>query len=185
MTALGLSWSQCRRLVDLPGMLRGGGFDCSDATRVRALRDSQYVKAIESRSGDRNVKRLLLGAIDPGELLALAHLAEDRTMLFASGDLQWMRTIHKPRYREIRSMIAGRIICLETILFVLLEQYGPQRVIQRFGSSDLAHHTLKILFSRGVATSERDASEGITSYYKSRELEFGADFFHQREKPTQ
>jgi hypothetical protein len=97
-------------------MLQGGCFDCSDAAKHRALRAARHVAAIEERSGSREIKKLLLGAIDPGELLALAHLAEDRQTLFMSGDLRWMRTMQKPRFGSVRELIAGRILCLEALL---------------------------------------------------------------------
>lgn len=164
-------------MPNLPGMLQGGCFDCSEVTRRKALNACQYIAAIEEQSGARQVKRLLLGAIDPGELLALANVVDDPQTLFLSGDLQWMRKISKPRFREVRNLIAGRILCLETILAILLERHGAAKLIEQFGP-DPRYITLKILFSKGTSTSERDARQGIVSYNQDRNREFGRDFFY-------
>lgn len=144
---------------------------------MRALSACRYIPAIEERSGAREIKRLLLGVIDPGELLALANLAEDPDSLFISGDLQWMRRVNKPRFREIRNLIAGRVLCLETMLAIILERYGATAVREKFGA-DPRYVTLKILFGKGTATLERDVREGIASYNQDRKREFGADFFY-------
>ena len=168
-------------MTNLPGMLQGGCFDCSEAAKDRALGACRHIQAIEERSGARDIKKLLLGAIDPGELLALAHLVEDSQALFLSGDLQWMRTVNKPHFRTVRELIAGRILCLETILTILLERHGAAKIVEKFGA-DPRYITLKILFGKGTSTAERDAREGIASYNQDRQREFGPDFFYSLPK---
>jgi hypothetical protein len=177
VAALGLSWGQCRRMDALPGMLKGGRFGCSEAARNRALMACLLVAPIEERSDAREVKKLLLGAIDPGELLALAQLSEDPNALFLSGDLRWMRAVNKPRYQSVRDKIAGRVLCLETLLVILLESYGAAWVVRHFGA-DTQYKTLKIIFPLGAETPERDAIEGINSYNEDRKREIGMDFFY-------
>jgi len=158
-------------------MLQGGYFDCSEIARERALRACRYVQAVEERSGAREVQRLLLGEIDPGELLAVAYLVAHPQALFMSGDLQWMRKISKRRFQSVRDLIAGRVLCLESMLMMLVERYGIAWVVSKFGAEP-QHITLKILFGRGTATTEQEAFEGIGSYYRERKREFGEDFFY-------
>jgi hypothetical protein len=181
VTALGFGWAECRRLVSLPSMLQGGCFDCSAVAKQRALRATRHVAALEERSGAREIKKLLLGAIDPGELLALAHLAEDRQALFMSGDLRWMRIMQKRRFGKVRELIAGRILCLETVVAILVSRYGAAAVIGKLGD-DPRYLTLKILLGQGKSTPEREFIEGVTSYRQNREREFGPDFFYSDQR---
>ena len=157
-------------------MLRGRRFDCSEIARQRALNATRYVVAIEERSGSREIQKQLLGAIDPGELLALAYLVDDRQALFMSGDLRWMRALQKKRFEGIRILVAGRILCLETVLAILVEHIGAAKVIEKLGE-DPRYLTLKILLSKGRSTPDAEFVEGLASYRKDREREFGADFF--------
>lgn len=178
VTALGLNWTRCRRMPDLPGMLKAGWFNCSEAMKLKALGACRYVAAVEQRSGAREIKKLLLGAVDPGELLALAIMAEDRHALFLSGDLNWMRIVNKPRFQAVRALIAGRILCLETILAILVERYGAAKLIDKFGAEPQKYQTLKIIFSQGMQTAESDIREAINSYKQDRQRQFGEDFFY-------
>lgn len=92
-----------------------------------------------------------------------------------------MRTIQKPRFGSVRELIAGRILCLETLLEILINHCGAAMVIRKLGD-DPRYLTLKILLGQGKATAEPEFVEGVISYKQDREREFGSDFFYSKPK---
>src|SRR5207247_3144745 len=127
---LGFSPEQLGRLAALPHMLRSGKSfrkRYSQDVRDKASTVADAVPAILERPQDDDRLQLLLSikGIDEGEALLYGLLAESADCWLTSGDKTAMRAFAgQESLQPVRSLIAGRVICLESILKKLVQADG-------------------------------------------------------------
>jgi hypothetical protein len=178
--ALGFEVADCRRLDALSGMLRNEREFSGLSRQVvqRALEACARIRPWLDKAPTKTVARLAkFRAIDPGEAALLATMIEDRSLSFLSGDKRWMRVLGgQPELRDIRETIAGRVICLETVVESMIRQWGIRTTARLLTPARSHSQTLKVLFSDGEKTREDNCLEGIRSYIADLERVVGEGF---------
>jgi hypothetical protein len=150
---LGFSPEQLGRLAALPHMLqRGRSFrkKYSQDVRAKAGTVADAIPAILERPADDDRLQLLLSitGIDEGEALLYGLLAESAHCWLTSGDKTAMRALAgQESLLAIRSMIAGRVICLESILKMLILADGVAGVAEAWLPLKDSYKSLSVIFS--------------------------------------
>jgi len=183
LTLLGFDRSLACRLSALPHMIRRGKrFQqlCSPDTRDRALEACSSVSEITDRPGDELLQKLIaFPEIDDGEALLYALLAEQPTFLLASADKRAMQTVgSRADPISIRHAIAGRVICLETVLRLLFVHDGVDAIARAFAVFP-DHKTLQIVLSPLNSADQERCLASLESYLRDTKRIVGNDFLYE------
>ena len=168
---LGVSVADIRRLPALPSQLeRGKNFkkNYSDAVRATASAKCQTVPPIEGRpdDDDRFQRLVETNNIDEGEALLFALVSENEHFYLASGDKRSMVALGTTgALADVRTAVAGRVICLEATLKMLIEADGVAVTAAAFAAVREAHQTLRVVFSEAAATNQAECLHYIASYF--------------------
>jgi len=171
----GFSRSTTRRLEALPYQLRKWEASGSYPRHVcnAALQQCRAVAALtEQPMGLNAVSRLLdVKGIHSGEAVLYALLMERPSYYLASGDKRGMVAVATaPELADIRSAVAGRIICLEAVLGMLIREDGPDAVKAAFVPLCTCNKSLTVFFS------ETDCLEAVHSYFNDLVRQTGEGF---------
>lgn len=116
-------------------------------------------------------KLMMLNDIDSGEAEMLSHVAESPFYYLASGDKRSMIALATaPELADIRAAVAGRIICLEAVLALLIRADGPEPVTAAFTPLRTCHKSLTIFFS------ETDCLDAVQDYLDNLVKQTGEGF---------
>ncbi|MCY2987734.1 MAG: hypothetical protein NTY19_07710 [Planctomycetota bacterium] len=183
LTLVGFGRGMALRLDPLPHMLRRSRKFlqlCQPQTRDRALAACKTVPAVTDRPADQLHQRLIdFREIDGGEALLYALLVEQPTYLLASGDKRAMLTIAgAPELHDIRDCIAGRVICLETVLRLLVMADGAVATASAF-SVFPDHKTMQVIFSEVNFSDQEKCLASLDSYLRNLKRTVGADFLYE------
>ena len=118
---------------------------------------------------------LLRPGIDEGEALLMASAADFPDSLLATGDKKSLLTLceNPMENREIRSLLAGRVICFEALLLRLIhhEQVGFERVRESVVAGLLTEQreatrdvTMAVVFSQRMKSNQVDVEDKLRSY---------------------
>lgn len=184
ISAVGLDLSKARRLEPLPHMLQKGPLarKFPPAMRERATAWCSQIPAIEEVPSPELIDRLVgLREIDAGEAFLFAIVAETKRGLLATGDKRACLGLHAAEgLGDLELRLAGKVICLETALEMLLETTGYPGLIEKLTSARECNQTLRILLSRGEATPEEDFRTALEAYSKDLSSRTGKLLFHRR-----
>jgi hypothetical protein len=179
---LGFSLDQLGRLAALPHMLRHGkSFRRKYPEEVRAIAGSvaEAVPAIVDRPQDDDRLQLLLSikGIQEGEALLYGLLAESQDCWLTSGDKTAMRAlVAQPSLQPVHSLVAGRIICLESILKKLVHADGVAAVAPAWLPLRDTYKSLAIIFSDVNCRGQRQCLECLDSMLNDLQNTLGSDF---------
>ncbi|HYN20686.1 MAG TPA: hypothetical protein VE078_06980 [Thermoanaerobaculia bacterium] len=175
---LGFNIPAIRRLLPLPRQLRvSKAFRENIPEDIRSIaeRHCATIEPLREMPSDSSLLQRLApyDGIDPGEAQLLAVLAERPSSLLASGDKRFMKTLCAVEdLRDLRDAIAGRVVCLETVVLMCLDKWGISETARRFGPLRF-NSTLKVIFNDGPDTSEEHCREGLRSYLKELQGSLG------------
>lgn len=181
---LGFSLEQLGRLAALPHMLRNGkSFRKKYAQDVRDKASSvaDAVPAIVERPQDDERLELLLSirGIDEGEALLYGLLAESTHCWLTSGDKTAMRAlVGQESLQSVRSLIAGRVICLESILKMLIRADGVAAIAQAWLPLKDSYKSLAVIFSEVNCKDQDQCLECLDSIVNDLQNTLGLDFLH-------
>lgn len=138
----------------------------SAETRDRARLATDRFQGIGKRPSDKLLQRLIgVQDIDEGEALLYGILAEEEDYLLASGDKRAMIALcAEPSLKDIREAVAGRVVCLESILRRMALEDGVQAMSVKFAGVVTSHRTLQILLSPGNCETIGVFLQGVDSY---------------------
>ena len=179
---LGFSPEQLSRLAALPHMLRRGkAFQRKYAhdIRERAITVADAVVAIQERPQNDNVLQLLLSikGIDEGEALLFGLLAESSHWWLISGDKTAMRAlVGQESLRPVRTLIAGRVICLESVLKMLVLADGVEAIAGAWLPLKDSYKSLSAIFSEVNCKDQNQCLECPESMLRDLQLALGVDF---------
>ena len=179
---LGFDIENVRRLDALPHQLeRGRKFRERYSYKVRAKAIEgckQIASLIERPAQDDVLQRLAsVSRIDEGEALMFALMTERDVYILASGDKQAMRTLATtPELADIRSSVAGRVVCLEAVIRLLVRQLGARRTATAFTPLRNSNTTLRVVFSLGEKTPKAQCLAALRSYLNDLKNDVGDDF---------
>ena len=173
---LGVKLENVRRLKPLKYQLeKSSGFKRKYPEPIRNLAAGwcDRVAALDEEPLGRDILDRLnvTKGIDEGEGLLFALLSERPFYYLASGDKRGMVAVATaPELADIRSAVAGRIICLETVLGMLIREDGPDAVKAAFVPLCTCNKSLTVFFS------ETDCLEAVHSYFNDLVRQTGEGF---------
>ena len=179
---LGFSQDQLRRLDALTHMLRESKRvqkKYSQEIRDRAGGVAHAVSPIIERPADDDRLQLLLSikGIDEGEALLYGLLAESASCWLTSGDKTSMRAlVGQDALQPVRQLIAGRVICLESILKMLVQTDGVAAVAQAWLPLKDSYKSLSVIFSEVNCNDQKQCLECLDSILNDLKTTLGSDF---------
>lgn len=144
----------------------------------RALEACKTIPALELLP-DAGTQALFEGRIgvDAGEALLFGVVARHSLCLMASNDKTAMRTVATdPGLQELRSRVAGRVVCLESLTRLLLERDDPEAVARAFGGRFASDKRLAAILSMGMDGQPEECLAAVDSFLAGLRRELGADF---------
>ncbi len=180
---LGFEPSRCHRLQPLPHMLDKSRLlraRYSESVRSRAKIACRQVPALLERPSGELMQRFLdIEGVNPGEALLYALLAERSGYLLASGDKIAMRAIGSDaKAGDLRALVAGRVICLESMVRRLVVKDGAAAVASSFRDVLDSNTTLRVVFTEVNVKQEGRCLAGLDSYVADLQLQVGNGFLY-------
>jgi len=126
----------------------------------------ERIGAVEERPATE-LHALLLEVVDPGEALLFATVAELEGGLIASGDKSACVAIAtESSLSAVRPLLAGKVICLESALDMLLDTVGFEALARALTVVREHNRTVRLLLPEAQATSEDHFRVGLDSYLR-------------------
>ena len=153
----------------------------SPDVRRRAQVACSQIEGISDRPQDDIFQRLLgVAEIDEGEALLYGLLAERPLYLLASGDKRAMVALSgEPIVADIRQAVAGRVICLESILRRMVLRDGVSKVAQQFRCVRDSHQSLRVILSDASSGDQDQCIKALDSYLRDLTRGVGQDFLYE------
>ncbi|MCC6178143.1 MAG: hypothetical protein IT305_22805 [Chloroflexi bacterium] len=182
LAILGVSPSCAFRLEPLTHMLGQGrvGRAWPDEARANALRAVQQLPAWRHRPAPELLDRFVpVVEIDDGEAVLYASLVEFPSYRIVSGDKRAMIALcTAPDLSDVREAVAGRVICLESLLDGLVQAHGAATIGLAFAPVR-SHTTIGIVFTTTNMADHAQCRFAISSYFHDLERSVGAGFLVQ------
>ena len=180
---LDVSVENIRRLDALPYQLeKGKRFKKTypDEVRAEAHAKSMTVLPVEGRPADHLFQRLVdTPDIDEGEALLFGLVAEQEHFYLASGDKRAMVALGSAGdLGDVRAAVAGRVVCFEAALKLLVEHDGVADTAAAFAAVREANQTLRVVFSEAAATNQAQCLHYIASYFNDLTTKVGVGLLY-------
>jgi len=172
LAQLGLGPEHAQRLPALRSQLQRGRKFRKYAPEVRDTALAQaggLAPATGARDTDLVDQLLRISDIDDGEAHLLALLCESETMLLASGDKRALAalTCHASGSAgSVAQRAAGRIICLEQVLRLLVVALGADTVGRAIRGACPDHVTFRVVFSDTNLTRDDLCLDALDQYIR-------------------
>lgn len=155
-----------------------------DKIRAAALAETKRIQPLTDHpKNDATLQRLTsCGNIDihGGEAFLFATLAEQPTWLLTTGDRKSLIALATDlKVRPVRTAVAGRVICLETALRVLVLNDGVEAVGKAFRHVRECNKSLSVFFSDINCKNQDSCLEGLDSYIRELNRQVGDDFLYK------
>ena len=195
--ALGYEASAVLRLDALPHMLQKSRaikahYPAEVIANARRACDS--VPSLKEREGDPALLDRLLTAgqddIHGGEAVFLAVAIENPTFSLLTGDRRAISAFgSNADLKDLHAVMSGRIICLEMMLRLLVNNLGVAKVATQLAPLIPIHKSLGIFFSAGHLADHTQCVQALNVYFDDLAALVGAallldPFSHERQKPT-
>ncbi|MCH7701179.1 MAG: hypothetical protein IID37_05790 [Planctomycetes bacterium] len=174
---------QCRRLAAaIQQFQRGRVFkDTYPATVLQAASRTAHTIALLTE-GPTNPDVLdalaRVSDIDVGEAELFALLAEHDGYYLTTGDKRALVALATQKeLADLRQHVAGRLICLESVLKLLVDRNGAKATAQAFRELR-THRTIGVLLSDPQARSDDVCRQGIDSYLDDLIRKTGGDLLY-------
>jgi hypothetical protein len=180
---LGVGIADVRRLESLPYMLRRSRrlptvYSAETLRRTAAF--CHRVRPLDDTPAESVM--MLLGRVPDvqrGEATLYGVLAERPSYLLASGDKRAMVALSTTASLEsVRQAVAGRVICLETILRGLVTHHGAGEIGPAFVGTS-RHQTLSVIFSETNVRNQQRCLATIDAYLAYLRRQVGNDFLFE------
>lgn len=180
---LGFALDACLRRDSVPFMAR-------KSKKIRAQYPAEALSAVQDLcvripvvdyAADPALSQRLAEAphVDEGETQLIAILIEQPTWLLTTGDKQALQSLASIEVlADLRAAVAGRIVCLETILLTLMQRSAPLLVAERLRVVRDAHKTLRTVFIDSNIVTPGACEEGLLLYNQQLAAEVGPDFLY-------
>jgi len=181
---LGFAPTEVRRLYPVENQLtRGRKFKekYPDEARQAALTLARAVAPITERpANDALFQRLIDADIDGGEALMFALVAEHQSWMLTTGDKRALLALAQHHdLADARAALAGRLVCMETVLRLLVTNDGVEKIAKSFAVVRDCDTKLRVVFSEANATNIDSCLEGIDSYLSVLRREVGEELLYK------
>ena len=183
LQTLGFEPRQIRRLAAATRQFQHGrAFKDNYAASVlqAAVRTAHAITPLTERPVDPASFDALaaISDIDVGEAELFALLAEHDGYYLTTGDSRALVALAvREEVAELRQRVAGRLICLESVLRLLVDRNGAEATAQAFRALR-THRTIGVLLSDPQARSDDVCLQGIDSYLNNLVEKTGSDFLY-------
>ncbi|MDB6172077.1 MAG: hypothetical protein JWL59_1388 [Chthoniobacteraceae bacterium] len=180
-----LNRASLRRLPAVSRQLQKGNKfkkNYPDIIRKLGIEAASTIHPIETQISDASIANLLAAVddIDPGEALLLGLLVENKSWLLTTGDKRFLRALARsPSLYSVRNAVAGRIVCLETVIELLVGIEGIKPVAVAFTNVRDCNQTLSVIFSSGENTGEEHCRAGLESKIRDLESDIGPNLLYR------
>lgn len=180
VSLLGFELTSIRHLKALPYMIRGrkrrNEFSATVIERVvQACKDTPVLTENPSISFEQELTDVV--NIDAGEAVLYALLAEHPFYLLTSNDKRAMRTlVTEKSLQHIQASIAGRVVCLETLMLKMVEHYGVEEIGTKLAPVLSNNQVLRIAFSPGCIAKPEECFWALHRHENKLKREVGKDF---------
>ncbi|HUS58297.1 MAG TPA: hypothetical protein VM141_06575 [Planctomycetota bacterium] len=180
---LGFDIECLRRLNTLPYMLYGKSFRRTYPESVlNSARDwCDRIASITEAPGNSAAEDRMIAVTDPdngkhlidrGEAFMYSLLLHKPACYLASGDKRAMIALATaPELKTLRDAVAGRIVCLEAVLRLLIAENGPMAIARALKPLMPCHKTIQIVFSQPL-----HCHEALSSYLNELQRKVGGGF---------
>jgi hypothetical protein len=112
--------------------------------------------------------------IDPGEAFLLAHMLDDPRALMLTGDKRALAAlVGTPSLAAVATSVAGRIVCVEAALSLLVKDLGIAVVAPAFRPLRSTSATLRVVFSEVLTTDQNQCLEALDSCFTALNIDTG------------
>lgn len=183
LRALDFVQEQCRRLAAATQQFQRGRVfrDAYEAPVLRAaLQTANAIAPLTGQPANPASFDALarISGIDLGEAELFALLAEHNGYFLTTGDKRALEALAtRTEVAELRQLVAGRIICLESVLKLLVNRNGANATAQAFRALR-TYRTIGVLLSDPQARSNEDCLQGIDSYLNDLIKKTGEGFLY-------
>jgi hypothetical protein len=133
-------------------------------SREKALAWCEKIAGIKERPS-ADVLEPLMEAMDPGEAILFATAANLQRSLIATGDKRACAALaSKESLAGTRHLLAGKVLCLETALEILLTTMGFEALARCLTPVREHNNTMRILLPQSEKTTEDHFRSGLSSY---------------------
>jgi hypothetical protein len=185
---LGFKPEDLRRLPAVEFQLsRGKKFKEKFPSNVRAsaIAVAQKIAPLTERpASDAMLQQLNVDDIDEGEAVMFALLAENPSWLLTTGDRRSLVALGtQPDLSTARNSLAGRLVCIETVLRLLVINDGVEQIAKAFAPVRECDTKLRVIFSEANATNRESCLAGIDSYLTNLRTAVGETLLYR--EPSQ
>lgn len=123
---------------------------------------------------DGGIVALLAGipGINSGEAVLFALAAEWATSTLITGDKNSLRALASTaQCAPLRTVLAGRLLCLEQVMARLIKMFGYEVVKSRVLSGNACDAVMRVAFGSGTHSTERSTMDALEYYYANLEKE--------------
>jgi hypothetical protein len=174
---LGFPLSNTRRLDALPYMLKKGRLPKSypaDAIAA-AMSTCTAIAALTAAPSEQSSAWVTdAPGIDPGEAFLFAHMLDDPRTLLLTGDKRALVALAgTPSLAAVATSVAGRVVCVEAALSLLVRNLGISQVAPAFQPLRTASATLRVVFSEVLCADQNQCLDALEGYFSALNAETG------------
>lgn len=112
--------------------------------------------------------------IDDGEALLVAATREEKSFCLTTGDKRFLRTLaNTPELTSISSRLHGRVVCLEQIIYKLINTEGFEKTLGNILPARQYDTALKSVFGSGEKATENNVLNSLENYIQDLRKETG------------
>lgn len=179
ISILGFELTDVWRLEPLPHIVRKKKSPVlSPKVADQVIQFCNEVPVVSDEPSAIFLEQLAAGAdIDAGEAVLYALLAAQPSYLLASNDKRAMRSIATlDSLQTIRSLVAGRIVCLESLLIKLVKLYKVETIGKELEPVLPIDTFLRVAFSQNCIANPDECLNALHSYQERLVREVGKSF---------
>ncbi len=175
--SLGVHRSNIRRLDALPHMLRKGRLPRTYPAEViaAAMASCTAIAPLTAAPSEQSSAWVTdAPGIDSGEAFLFAHMLDNPRALLLSGDKRALRAlVGTASLAAVATSVAGRIVCVEAALSLLVRDRGILGVSQAFQPLLTASATLRVVFSEALSTDQDQCLVALDAYFRHLNADTG------------
>lgn len=174
VSLLGYAMEQVRRLPAAPHQVRKSSKfrETYGEPLLRGILDDVAAVREIDAPGDHELLERFGNAIDPGEAQLFTIATNEPCALLVTGDKRALRSVSNRHEMLPLQQLAGRVICLEAVLLLLVRQRGAAAVRAAF-SPVIGHRTLSVVLSQNTVRADDTCIAALRSYFDKLFAETG------------
>ncbi len=135
-----------------------------EAIRINAISIVEGCQAIKP-DFNSELPELEIEGIDPGERLLISATRNESAFYLVTGDKRCLKALAAAsQLAEIRERLQGRVICLEQVIFKLIEIQGFDKVLNKVLLGRDYDKALASVFGSGERATEENVLLGLLAY---------------------